>query len=80
MPIGKHKNLHGDRNQCAGCACYFNSSFAFDKHRTGEHGVNRRCLSVSEMIAKGMVEGADGFWRGSAMPARIFADSGGMAT
>jgi hypothetical protein len=47
---------------------YFNSTRAFDKHRTGQHGVNRRCMSKDEMLAKGMVRGADDFWRGSAMP------------
>lgn len=60
--------LRGDRNQCAGCSLLFNSGHAFDKHRTGDHGVNRRCLSADEMKAKGMHLGADGFWRGSVMP------------
>lgn len=60
--------LRGDRNQCAGCDLLFNSTHAFDKHRHGEHGNGRRCLTESEMLAKGMVKGADGFWRGSAMP------------
>lgn len=63
--------LTGDRNQCQGCKRYFNSSHAFDKHRTGEHGKDRRCMSDSEMFGRGMVLGADGFWRGSAMPAQV---------
>jgi uncharacterized C2H2 Zn-finger protein len=63
--------LRGDRNQCPGCGAYFNSSRAFEKHRTGQHGVNRRCLRAEEMTERGMVLGADGFWRGSAMPARV---------
>lgn len=63
-------NLRGDRNQCQGCKAYFNSTHAFDKHRTGEHGIDRRCMTVDEMKARGMVLGADGFWRGSAMPQR----------
>lgn len=63
--------LRGDRNQCPGCSRLFNSSHAFDKHRTGEHGKDRRCMSVDEMTARGMVLGADGFWRGSAMPAGV---------
>jgi len=60
--------LRGDRNQCAGCGQLFNSTHAFDKHRHGEHGNGRRCLTVEEMTEKGMVIGSDGFWRGSAMP------------
>ena len=63
--------LRGDRNQCTGCGAYFNSSRAFEKHRTGAHGVDRRCMTAEEMMARGMVLGADGFWRGSAMPARV---------
>lgn len=69
------KQLRGDRNQCAGCGQYFNSLHAFDKHRTGEHGLDRRCLSPDEMTAKGMHVASDGFWRGSAMPEVAFGVS-----
>lgn len=65
--------LRGDRNQCAGCGLLFNSSHAFDKHRFGRHGIDRRCMSVDEMHAAGMVIGGDGFWRGSAMPDSVLA-------
>jgi hypothetical protein len=62
----KAKNLRGDRNQCTACERLFNSALAFDKHRTGKHeGGNRRCPTVAEMTAKGMVLRDDGFWRGS---------------
>jgi hypothetical protein len=65
----KHKGLKGDRNQCAGCGQLFNSTHAFDKHRAGVHAQNGRyCLDRVEMVKAGMVYGADGFWRGSAMP------------
>lgn len=60
--------LGGDRNQCRGCMAYFNSTFAFDKHRTGEYGKDRRCLTTDEMTAKGMSINAAGFWISSAMP------------
>lgn len=63
--------LRGDRNQCQGCKAYFNSTHAFEKHRTGDHGKDRRCMTAQEMEAKGMVLGADGFWRGSAMPKEL---------
>lgn len=59
--------LNGARNQCSGCERYFNSNGAFEKHRTGEHGVDRRCMTDEEMTAKGMFLGADGFWRGERM-------------
>lgn len=63
--------LSGDRNQCQGCKEYFNSTHAFDKHRAGEHGANRHCLTTDQMQAKGMILGDDGFWRGSAMPQNV---------
>lgn len=66
-------SLRGDRNQCAGCGELFNSTHAFDKHRRGEFGSGRRCLSAEQMSAAGMVLSADGFWRGSAMPAELLA-------
>lgn len=54
--------LSGDRNQCQGCKQPFNSSYAFDKHRVGEFGKDRRCLTQSEMLAKGMGTNTAGFW------------------
>ena len=43
-------------NQCPTCGEIFNSIYAFDFHRTGEYGKNRRCLQVDEMLQKGMVK------------------------
>jgi hypothetical protein len=63
--------LSGDRNQCPGCGEFFNSTFAFDKHRTGAFGKDRRCLTAEEMQDKGMGRNAAGFWISSAMPADI---------
>lgn len=54
--------LTGDRCQCSVCKKYFNSTKAFDKHRTGEHGGDRRCLSTEEMEERGMVLNARGYW------------------
>lgn len=67
------KQLNGNRNQCPTCKKYFNSNGAFDKHRTGAHGVDRRCMTTEEMIDAGMVLGSDDFWRGSAMPEGAYA-------
>lgn len=55
-------HLTGSRNQCPSCKQYFNSNTAFDKHRTGKHGVNRRCMTVQEMTALGMLVNHAGFW------------------
>ena len=54
--------LTSSRNQCQGCKQYFNSNTAFDTHRTGEHGVNRRCRTPEEMTALGMLINNAGFW------------------
>ena len=62
------KALRGDRNQCQGCKEYFNSTGAFEKHRTGQYGVDRRCRTPEEMIAKGFSLNATGYWIASKMP------------
>lgn len=62
------KILKGDRNQCQACKEYFNSTGAFNKHRTGKHGVDRRCLTPEEMIDKGFSLNATGYWIASKMP------------
>jgi len=54
--------VSGDRNQCAGCAELFNSSAAFDKHRVGEYGIDRRCLTPEEMEGKKMAKNGHGYW------------------
>ena len=62
------KVLKGNHNQCQGCKEYFNSTGAFDKHRTGKHGVDRRCMTTEEMIDKGFSLNASGYWIASKMP------------
>lgn len=54
--------LTGQRNECPSCELFFNSNAAFDKHRTGDHGKDRRCMTVDEMLAKGMAQNATGWW------------------
>lgn len=54
--------VSGDRNQCAGCGKPFNSSAAFDKHRIGDFGKDRRCATEDEMTAKGMAIATSGYW------------------
>ena len=59
--------LAGSRNQCGGCREYFNSTESFEKHRTGKFGVDRRCLTPDEMIAKKMSKNTAGFWISKSM-------------
>ena len=54
--------LTGMRNQCQSCKQYFNSNTAFDKHRTGKHGSQRRCLTPEEMLGRGMSLNHANFW------------------
>lgn len=60
--------VRGERtNQCPTCHLFFYSVTAFDKHRTGDHGRNRRCLKPDEMQAKGMSLNDGGYWQASKM-------------
>lgn len=65
------KMLSGDRNECQGCKGRFNSTAAFDKHRTGAHGVDRRCLTPDEMLGIGMSVNGDGYWITKKMPVAV---------
>jgi len=62
--MDKRRELHGDHNQCPSCGQYFNSTFAFDKHRVGDFSpkVTRRCMTLEEMEACGMALNAGGWW------------------
>lgn len=62
MSTHEQPQLTGRRCQCCGCGEYFNGERGFDRHRVGVHGVNRRCLSVAEMIAICWYRNAAGFW------------------
>lgn len=54
--------LRGDHCQCAACSEYFNSTGAFDRHRSAPHGGDRRCLTPAEMLARRMAVSAAGWW------------------
>lgn len=62
MSTREQPKLTGRRCQCCGCGEYFNGERGFDRHRVGVYGVNRRCLSVAEMIARGWYRNTAGFW------------------
>jgi hypothetical protein len=56
------RKLTDSRCQCSGCGEYFNSDTAFDMHRIGRFGVDRRCMSPDEMRAAGMSKNAADWW------------------
>jgi hypothetical protein len=62
MECDMKAKVSGDRNQCAGCEKLFNSTAAFDKHRIGEFGKDRRCATEQEMEQKKMAVNAAGYW------------------
>ena len=73
MPIlGSRRILRGDHNQCPACSEYFNSTAAFEKHRAGEFGVDRRCKTVEEMLHCGMVKSVDDWWLTQYAPPREY--------
>lgn len=65
--------LTGCRCQCRTCGDYFGSVVVFDRHRVGSYAKpgelthNRRCLTPSEMQARGWVRNGRGFWIRDAM-------------
>jgi hypothetical protein len=70
--------LRGDHCTCSACHELFNSTAAFDKHRFGEYGNGRRCLTVEEMLAKGMSRNSGGWWVTAALkmaPAYLHGNS-----
>lgn len=56
--------LTGHRCQCAACGKYFSRVSVFDKHRTGNFGRDRRCMTTEQMQARGMRELTLGVWVG----------------
>ena len=63
MRANPERRLTGDHNECPGCGQLFNSTAAFDKHRTGSYNPpERRCLTGQEMLAKGMAMSGAGWW------------------
>ena len=52
------------RNHCNGCHEFFNSDAAFEMHRVGNYTDEdpRRCLTVEEMLERGMALNKDGYW------------------
>lgn len=52
---------------CTVCHQTFTGATSGDMHRTGDHAINegpdrRRCLTVDEMVEKGMAQNDRGVW------------------
>jgi uncharacterized C2H2 Zn-finger protein len=56
-------------SRCPTCNRIFTSTWAFDRHRIGEHGVNRSCLSP--WIIPTLKLDYKGRWRKCKMPPNI---------
>lgn len=80
---GRGARMSSDRCQCSprtgGCGEVFNSTTAFDMHRVGRHGVDRRCLRVPEMLSAGMDRNAGGYWVTRLMPVQARTARAGPA-
>lgn len=59
--------LSGDRCRCTACYEPFNRTSTFDRHRRGPWSA-RRCLTITEMTAKGWRKNAAGFWMTTPRP------------
>lgn len=60
--------------RCAVCGEYFTGDQPFRRHRTGDYDAGRRCLSIEEMRAIGMILDERGRWQyGTALKNRPVA-------
>lgn len=64
--------LVGQQNQCPGCGRFFARNSAFEAHRVGVFGLNRRCMDDQEMLVTFNL-GVDGFFRRKAGEATYLA-------
>jgi hypothetical protein len=64
--------LTGQQSFCGACRELFKSTAGFDRHRTGSHGVNRRCRTPDEMTERGMSLNAKGYWITACRPTGAF--------
>lgn len=62
--ISTTRQLTGARCKCGGCGEYFNSVYAFDRHRRGDADSSTRyCLTTAQLAANRWTQDALGFWR-----------------
>jgi hypothetical protein len=53
--------LTDNRCQCRACGEYFSCADTFDRHRIGQFGIDRRCMTAAEMDAAGFARNRRGF-------------------
>jgi hypothetical protein len=75
--------LTGQRCSCCGCGALFNSVSVFDRHRIGSFGTlrqpgDRRCVTEAEVLARGWVTSAGGFWMRGARPGALHRRTGAV--
>jgi hypothetical protein len=54
--------LTGCRCQCVACGDYFGNVVGFDRHRVGDFGAGRRCLTAGELVSRRWIRNERGFW------------------
>ena len=60
------------KSLCTGCHRIFASLSAFDLHRTGKfERKKRRCMTEQQMLTRGMVQNAKGWWMRSAFDGQL---------
>lgn len=59
--VGNGIRARGTPTECAACGAVFAGVGPFDDHRTGIHGVDRRCVSVADLTASFGVD-PRGYW------------------
>jgi hypothetical protein len=65
---------------CGACGLIFSSVSSFDKHRVGRYEpLERRCLTVDEMIEKKMVQNEKGWWTTGVFDGSRFASKNDVA-
>jgi hypothetical protein len=57
-----HPRLRGNQCRCTGCGELFGVVSTFDRHRVGNYSNGRRCLTRSEMLARGWIQNDAQFW------------------
>lgn len=67
MNLKQKIKYQSENNQCPTCMEMFRSVAAFDRHRTGKFGVDRRCMTVTEMKQCGMMINPQNLWVSSTM-------------
>ncbi len=48
--------------ECLGCGALFLGVPAFDAHRVGRHGHDRRCATTADMLGAGLAQDERGVW------------------